>query len=237
MVKVYLDELSMAEFKKRVEEDVIVMLPVGAVEAHGTHLPLCTDSIQPEYVAERVAERTGAIIAPPLRYGYCSTLKNHPGTISISVEALRAFVYEILSELVRNGLRKIVVLSGHAGGNHMGALALAAKDIVEKHGIDILVLSDYYIAYDIKHMDLPEDDGHAGFVETSRVMAIRPDLVGTPKEYVAPSFPKFKILDNPQDYVPTGVMGDPKGANPEVGKAINDYIIDELSKLIQESFR
>jgi creatinine amidohydrolase len=232
----FLDELSMIEFKERVNENTVVILPMGAIEEHGAHLPLCTDSIQPEYIAQKVAEKTDALIAPPIRYGLCSSTRNFPGTITISFDTLHSLVYDILSEFVRNGIKNIVVLSGHAGRIHMAALRAAAEKVVLESGVNLMVLSDYDIAYDLMDTEdsIPADDGHSGLIETSRVMAIREDLIkgkGVPGKERPP---KFMVLSDPEKYFPTGVMGDPTNASKEKGKEINDFIISELVKLIGE---
>jgi creatinine amidohydrolase len=230
----FLDELSMKEFEEKVNENTVVILPIGAIEEHGTHLPLCTDSIQPEFVAEKVAERTGALIAPPIRYGFCSSTRNFPGTITISFDTLRSLVYDILSEFIRNNIKNIVVLSGHAGRVHMAALRLAAEKVVSEHQINILVLSDYDIVYEeLERWNIPANDGHSGLIETSRVMAIREDLIKGKGEPGFERPPKFTVLRDPEKYFPSGVMGDPTNASKEKGEEINNYVIDELVKLVE----
>ena len=88
------------------------------------------------------------------------------------------FVFEILMEFGRHGAKGVIVLSGHAGSSHMAALKEAAKDFVSEYECKTMVLSDYDIAYRLKdEFELPPKDGHGGMIETSRVMAIRPDLV------------------------------------------------------------
>ncbi|UCE38042.1 MAG: creatininase family protein [Thermoplasmata archaeon] len=232
----YLDELSMKEFKENVNENTVVILPIGAIEGHGSHLPLCTDSIQPEYVAEKVAQQTKALIAPPIRYGFCSSTRNLAGTITISFDTLRSLVYDILSEFLRNGIKNIVVLSGHAGRVHMAALRLAAEKVVRENKVNIMVLSDYDIAYDLLDSDesIPNDDSHSGLIETSRVMAIRGDLVKGKGTAGKDRPPKFMVLPDPEKYFPSGVMGDPRDASKEKGNEINDFIINELVKLIED---
>lgn len=231
----YLDELTMPEFKEKVNETTIVILPIGAVEEHGPHLPLCTDSIQPEYIAEKVAEKTGALIAPSIRYGFCSSTKNFPGTITISFDTLRSLIYDLLLEFIRNGIKNIVVLSGHAGRVHMAALRLAAERAVNEKEANIMVLSDYDIAYDLLNKDesIPPDDGHSGLIETSRILAIREDLVKGKGEAGNDRPPKFMVLRDPEKYFPSGVMGEPTNASKEKGEEINDYIVKELVKLIE----
>ena len=221
------------EFKEAVAAGKPVILPIGATEAHGDHLPLSTDSLQPEYIAERLAEKCDAIIAPPIRYGVCNALRCFPGTISLSFDTMRALILDVLSELVRNGFGKIVVLSGHAGRDHMVALRLAARTIVKEKDVKIMVLSDYNIIYDKKIEEIDWEDGHGGTMETSRVMAIRPELVH--KERAKPSFPKYPKYMEIKDfrkYIPEGYRGDPTKATKEFGDKLNDIIIEEMVKLI-----
>ncbi len=224
----------MSEFKENVNDDTVVILPIGAIEEHGAHLPLCTDSIQPEFVAQKVAEKTAALIAPPIRYGLCSSTRNFPGTITISFDTLRSLIYDILSEFVRNKIKNIVVLSGHAGRVHMAAIKLAAEKVARESSANIMVLSDYDIAYELLEKDesIPKDDGHSGLIETSRVMAIREDLVKGKGEPGNTRPPKFMVLSDPEKYFPSGVLGDPTNASREKGKEINDFIIKELVDLI-----
>jgi creatinine amidohydrolase len=231
-----LDELSSAEFGRTIKSNPLVLLPLGAVEEHGAHLPLCTDSVQPEYIVEKVAAKLPGtvIIAPPLRYANCATTRNFPGTISLSFDALRAIMADILSELCRNGIRRIVVVSGHAGGAHMAALRLAGdKTVSDVPDLKLMILSDYDIAYELKGKEFDERDGHAGTIETSRVMAIKPKLVKMRgvRNYGRP--PKYMVNLHPEQYFPSGVMGDPTKASPAQGRRINEYIIKGLVELIK----
>lgn len=231
----FLDEMTMKEFEERVNDKSVVILPIGAVEEHGAHLPLCTDSVQPEYVVQEVAKRTGAFIAPMIKYGVCSSTKNFPGTISLSFDTLRSLIYDVTSELVRNGFRNIVILTGHAGRLHMAALRLAAQKVVDEHPeTKVMVLSDYDIAYNLKFEEIPEGDGHSGMIETSRVMAVRGGLVKGKGEEHFPDFPRFRVVKDPERYFPSGVMGDPTKASKEFGERMNNAIIDELEALIKE---
>jgi creatinine amidohydrolase len=229
------DELTMKDFKARVSKKPAVIWPVGATEEHGDHLPLCTDSIQPEHIADEVAKLTGALVAPPLRYGNCGSTANFPGTISLSFDTLRAVARDVISELARQGFSRIVVISGHAGRLHMAALRLAAEDVLdERPDLRIVVMSDYDIAYGIKDDAIPEDDGHAGMMETSRVMAITPYLVKGRGKKFKPDFPKYRILRDAERYFPGGVMGDPTKAIAEKGREWNRYIVKEIAKLVEE---
>jgi creatinine amidohydrolase len=237
----WFDELSMKEAEQKAKAKKVVIIPVGSVEEHGDHLPLCTDSLQPEYVALEVAKKTKCLVAPTLRYGVCNSARNFPGTISIGFESLHKMIRDILEEFIRNNFTRILILSGHAGQSHMAALRLAAQEVVwqhEKKSPDerprIMVCSDYDFAYELKGKYFNEKDGHAGTIETSRVMAIRPDLIKTKGRKSFPKFPRFEITSDPERYFPSGVIGDPTEASDEKGQRINKYVIDGVKKLVDE---
>jgi creatinine amidohydrolase len=237
----WLDELSMREAERVAKAGLVVILPVGSVEEHGDHLPLCTDSLQPEYVALEVAKRTGCLVAPPLRYGVCNASRNFPGTISIQFDSLYGITRDILAELIRNGFNRIIVLSGHAGQSHMAALRLAAQDVMlqnENAALEkkprIMVLSDYDFAFELKGKYFSEKDGHAGTIETSRMMAIKPNLIKTKGKTSFPQMPRFEIVAHPERYFPSGVIGDPTIASPRKGRMINKYVIEQVTKLVEE---
>jgi len=238
------DELTMNEAKKAAELGKVVILPIGSVEEHGRQLPLCTDSIQPEYVAVAVARRTGCLVAPSLRYGVCNSTRNFPGTISIGFQALYKITKDILEEFLRNGFRRILVLSGHAGQSHMAALRLAAQETVWSHENEkaetrprIMVCSDYDFAYELKGKYFSEKDGHGGAIETSRVMAIRPELVKMKGEGTYPQLPRFEVVAHPEESFPSGVIGDPTAASLEKGEMTNNYVIENVVKLVKDLMR
>lgn len=239
--RIWLDELSTMEAKEAAENGTIVIFPVGSVEEHGRHLPLCTDSIQAEYVAVEVARKTGCLLAPPFRQGICNAGHNFPGTISIRFETLFAVARDVLSELVRNGFNRLIVLTGHAGSTHVTALKLAAQEVVQqkpergKRKTRIMVLSDYDFAYELKEkLGFSPNDGHAGATETSRVMAIRPDLIKDEGEASFPKMPRFEVVADPEKYFPSGVVGDPTKASKKKGQELNEYVIEQMVKLVDD---
>ncbi len=236
----WLDELSTKEAAQAAKNGTVIIFPIGSVEEHGDHLPLCTDSIQPEYIALEVAKKTGCLVAPPFRYGICNATRNFPGTLTIQFDTLYKVAHDILSELVRNGFYRIIVMSGHAGNSHMVALRLAAQDVVLKNDevspgkVRIMVLSDFDLAEDIASKYAAPGDGHAGTLETSRVMAIQPDLVKAKGKAEKWDMPRFEVVAHPERCFPGGVNGDPTAATAEKGEKINQYIIMQVQKLVEE---
>ncbi len=236
MKRLYWDEYTYPEIERLRDSSPLIILPVGSVEAHGHHLPLNTDMVQPLWLAERLAENLNALILPPVHYGWTESLAPFPGTISIKFDTLRNLVRDILSEVVRHGFYRILVLSGHASTNHMAALRLACEEVAKGSEAEIMLLSDYYIAYQFRGKLVPEDDSHAGVIETSRVMAIRPELVREEYRYEKSSPGKYMVVKDYSKFVKYATFSNPDGANEELGEELNEKILEELTKIIKENF-
>jgi creatinine amidohydrolase len=117
----------------------------------------------------------------------------------------------------------------------MIALREAGREVVLRHGdLRLMVLSDYEIAYDLLGKGFDKDDGHAGTIETSRVLQLRPELVkGKPRKAVARP-PKFLIVKDPERFIPRGIWGDPSKATAEKGKKVEDYVFKALVRMIKK---
>ncbi len=226
-----LDDLSSKEFEKHVNDDTVVILPLGVIEEHGDHLPLSTDSLQSEYIAQEMAEKTGALLAPPIRYGVCNTTKNFPGTITLEFDTLRSLIQDILFEFARNGIKNIVIVSGHAGSSHMAAIRLAAKEVVDEEKVKVLALADFEIIYNAGLAE--KGEGHSGWIETSRIMAIRPDLIKGKGKKGVNKIPKYMVLRHPEKHW-KGVSGDPSKATKKKGDELNELVIKEMVKMVNK---
>lgn len=234
---VLLEELTSAEFSRLVERKPLVIVPFGSTEEHGSHLPLCTDSFQAEAVARRLAEEFDAVLCPPVRYGLCKLTRNFPGTISLSFDTVRALAFELVSELARNGIDKVLLLSGHAGREHMSALREGALKAVEAYEhVTVMVLSDYELAYELRGKEFSPEDGHAGEIETSRMLHVRPELVGRARPSGRARPPSFMVVKHPERYFPTGVLGDARKASAAKGLRIEEYVVARLAELVESSF-
>ncbi|HTD80547.1 MAG TPA: creatininase family protein [Thermoplasmata archaeon] len=218
----------------RLRRKPVVLLPVGAVEQHGPHLPLGADILQPMHVLERVAAKTGALLAPPIPYGLVVTSRPYPGSVSVTFDSLRSYVKDVLADLVRNGFRRVVVVSGHAEGVHMAALRTAAKEVVDATGADVTVLSDYDLVYASEFAEPGE--GHAGKIETSRVLSARPDLVRGRPSRGENRIPRHAVVRDARRYWP-GVTGDPRKASRSLGERIDRLVERELIAIVRAALR
>lgn len=239
-------ELSWPEFKKRVEKVDIALLPVGAIEQHGPHLPLDTDAFDAQYLANRVAFACSApkpFVLPLVAYGISYHHDDFPGTLTISNEALSRMIYDIGMSVVKNGIRKLVIINGH-GGN-MPALNYAAQTINQDAGIFVCVDTGETSDVDINALIETPNDVHAGEMETSTTMAIRPHLVRT--EHLKKSVPEFSsryLNFSSKRSTPwygythkissSGVMGNPEKADPVKGAKIWEIMIAHLVALVED---
>ena len=231
--------LTMLEFRDRVAEGRWLILPSGTCEEHGPHLPLGSDTLEAEFLARAVAERTGALVAPALTYGACTTTRHFPGTIDVRLETVAALAEDVIRGFAGHGCRKVLVLSGHAGKSHLVALREAARRAVEAvPGLRVLVLcvtelpaAEQRAAEDVAY------DGHAASYETSLVLAMDAGLVRQdriPGHGGRPAFPPFEVLPNPERYFPSGVMGDPSRASAEAGKRAVARAVDHIASLLKD---
>jgi len=212
-----------------------VYIPFGALEEHGPHLPLATDTMQAYQVGKRAAELIPLFVAPAIPYGNCRSTNCHPGTISISTTTLRGLLKDLVRSFYHQGFRNVVVLTGHAGGAHRMALQDAGEELlVELPELRIAVVTEYELAKEEGRgiVETP-DDAHAGEIETSRIMHSHPHLVlGTAaKEY--PSFPAGILVRDKRRFWPGGVWGDPSKATAEKGARLEELVAGKVAALVR----
>ncbi|MCB0267254.1 MAG: creatininase family protein [Calditrichaeota bacterium] len=241
-----LGEMTWPEAEKKFREVDVAILPVGAIEQHGPHLPLDTDSFDADYLAKKVAENCSdpkPVVLPLIPYGVSYHHDEYKGTISVSNETLSKFVYEIGISAARNGIKKLLIINGHGGNGP--TLNFAAQMINRDARIFVGVDSGETSDVDIDAMIDTHNDVHAGEIETSTTLAIRPELVHMDK--VTESIPKFssRYLDFSYKrgiswYAYThrisknGVMGDPTKATAEKGVKMWEVMISHLVNLVED---
>jgi len=228
------EEITMPAFEAGLKQTRSAILPVGSVEEHGAHLPLGTDTIHVYELAKKTASLRPVFVLPPLWYGLCRSTSQHAGTVGVSGLNLRAFVLDIISSLYGQGIRNLVLISGHAGGTHMAFLVDAGEEAISRFlDMKIAVLSVLDLFKDVPSglLETP-GDSHAGEVETALMLHLRPDHVqGTsPREF--PSFPPFILSRNKRRFWPNGVWGDSTKATVQKGEALLEHEVKGLMNLL-----
>lgn len=233
------ENLTMPEFEALRQQTQTVILPLGSLEEHGPHLPLGTDTFHAMEVARRVGLLRPVVVAPPLFYGLCRSTREHPGTASISGDALRTLLLSVGREFCRQGMRRLVFVSGHAGGTHISAILETGEQLLaELPEVRVAVVNLLDVLREVvtEQPDLVQTrgDSHAGEVETAIMMAAFPHLVkGTaPEEW--PQFPKYELVRNKRRYWPGGVWGNPAPATAAQGEAILAAEAEKLSLVISK---
>jgi creatinine amidohydrolase/Fe(II)-dependent formamide hydrolase-like protein len=239
-------ELTWPDAQQRFKEVDVAILPVGAIEQHGPHLPLDTDAFDADYLARKVAEacsRPRPFVLPLVPYGVSYHHEDFAGTISLTNDTLARMVYDIGMSAARNGIQKLLIINGHGGNDP--TLNYAAQTINRDSHIFVAVDTGETSDIDIDGMAETHNDVHAGEIETSTTLAIRPHLVKM--ELAKNNVPEFssrylnfsskrgvswhaytnKITDN-------GVMGDPTKATVEKGEKMWQVMIEHLVALVED---
>ena len=223
-----LSELTRAEAAERGEAGAVCILPVGALEQHGEHLPVGTDSLLVETVALRAAgrARADAIVAPTVWTGLSPHHVRLGVTVTIEPELLIDLVRQIV-RCLRPWFREVVIVNGH-GGNRgwLGALALSE----ECPYVSYWELVEPSLLRELFPVDLGSV-GHAGQVETSAMLAVATELVGTPSE----AFEPITRANDPfllPDMGASGVLGDPAAASATAGEAFVETATQALADLL-----
>ena len=208
-----------------------LLVPLGATEQHGPHLPLCTDTVIACAVAEGAArERPDVAVAPALPYVASGEHAAFPGTLSLGLEALE----RALVELVRSAdhFADVVLVSWH-GGN-----AEAVGRAVARSRADGRAASWWEPRLGAAGADL-RTDAHAGRIETSLMLAIAPELVGEDRP-AGPSASITALLPALRErgvraVSSNGVLGDARKATADAGRALLASFVADLAAFLAET--
>jgi creatinine amidohydrolase len=199
----------------------ILVVPVGSCEQHGPHLPLATDTIVASALANDLqARRDDGLLAPPLAVTASGEHRGFPGTLSIGTEMMAGVVIELVRSA--DWATGVVLVNGH-GGN---ATAMQrAADVFAHERREVLMWWPH----------LAEGDLHAGHTETSLLLALAPDLVRSEAAAPGPTPPLADLVRHGvRPLSPSGVLGDPTGANADDGTAIFRRWADQLAAAVDD---
>lgn len=232
--------------RERLGESHVALLPVGAIEQHGPHLPLDVDAYDAERLCREVAQQCShprPLVLPLIPYGVSYHHDDFAGTVSIGPDILSRLVHEIGMSISRQGIDKLVIVNGHGGNDP--ALHFAAQLINRDAGIFTCVDTGETSDTDIDDMASTHNDVHAGEIETSTTLALRPEVVR--KDQMAPAVPRFSshYLDfsskrgvgwygHTLKISPSGVMGDPTRASAEKGRRMWDTMVRNLVEMVED---
>jgi len=170
------EELTAGDFQKAVEKaQGTCILPFGILEKHGPQLPLGTDLINVRYVSVHGAQQEYAVVFPEYYFGQIFEARHEPGTIAYSAKLQLELLQETTDEMARNGCKKIMIVNGHGGNNHLLPF-FAQSQMASPRDYVVYVFSRP--AYPAGRPPLQTKvDAHAGESETAHTLVSRPDLV------------------------------------------------------------
>lgn len=231
---------------------LVAVLPVGAIEQHGPHLPLSVDrDILDGIIAAAlplIPEDCPVLFLPTCAVGKSNEHSRYPGTLTFSAATLMAMWSELGDCVAAAGVRKLVFLNSHGG--QIAPMDIVARDLRVKHGM--LTVAANWFAMSQPAGLLTEDEArhgvHAGEMETSMMLALKRDLVAMER---AGDFrplnarlaaenrhlglgPAGKLGWQAQDLHPAGAMGNAAAASADKGRAFIDHAAGELVTLLQE---
>ena len=213
------DEVFPADLRALWESGAPAIIPWGALEWHGDHLPLGLDGILAEYFAKQLSERLNGVLLPGIWLPI--TTLTHPSSLQIRTETFRLILDDIIGSLYKSGARRIAIVTGHYAQGHLVELFEASLRGMEDYP-RLLIFS----GSPLQPLGRPEWLDHAGHFEAAQLLAIRPDLV------------KLGALPDGEVSKLNGVLGsDPRQASAEEGYALLDQGLQAWERWMQGSNR
>jgi creatinine amidohydrolase len=244
-------EMTWEDFEAFAKRGGIVVLPVGSTEQHGPHLPLGVDTIISFEIAKRLIEKTDVAVAPQVPWGYkpqpgSSGGTGFPGTCSLDGGTLTAVIRDIVRELIRHGVRSIIILDGHYENSLF--LSEGADLALRDHGYPPnvkIVIARWFelVRSDEYERIFPGFEGmaleHAANVETAMLLHFRPELVKKDKIRgdKAERYPPYVVLPPTKDLIPSsGVLTEIRNPTAKQGEEIARIVLDRLVEMIEKEF-
>jgi len=254
-----LDEMTGPEVQAALAKTDVLLLPVGATEAHGAHLPLGADSFEARENCRRAAIRLETlgcpvVIGPVIPFGTSSFHLGFAGTISLSSNTMINLLKEVCLSLYQTGFRKFALVHGHDG--NLPVMMVAAQDLVDNTDhAQAMVLNWLTPLSKVYHkiQTSSKQEGHGGEGETARILVTHPDLVRLDrsiKHHVPPN--DMRKIQGPEhiktgggifyatrrykDHTPHGHIGDPALATRETGDKGYDVIAEWLARVIARDY-
>jgi len=251
----YWQDLTTKDFEALDKDRTVAVLPVGAIEQHGPHLPVYVDACINKGMIDRTLELLPddlpVVVLPEMPVGKSNEHLAFPGTLTLSAETLTRLWFEIGEGVNRAGVRKLVLFNSHGGQPQV--MQIVARELRVQH--DMLCVTLSWPALGIPDGLFPDDERrhgiHGGTVETSIMLHLRPDLVHMDKAQdfrtvmaeIEGDYDKLTYVGGvgigwqSQDINPHGAAGDAASADAERGKAVVDHVAAGFVQLLEEVSR
>ena len=244
-IPVRYEELTAPDFVKAVaKSEATCLIPLGVIEKHGPHLPLGTDLLNVRLVALRAAQQEYTIVFPEYFFSQIFEAKHQPGTLAYSQELMWEVLEETCDELGRNGIKKIILVSGHGGNNSFLPYFCQAQLARRKDYVVYLYrpTGDPEAEARVRKMRKTTTGGHADEEETAVMLANRPELVHLERAKDQSGADQKRLTELPDFYTgiwwyasfPNHYAGDGSPASRELGEVLVQSDVKQLVKAIQE---
>jgi creatinine amidohydrolase len=247
-----LETLTYPEVATLIKEQVPLLLPVGAIEQHGPHLPLGTDGIIPYELAARVADGRRLVVAPPMFYGAYSRPRSgggrhFPGSVGLSGRVLEQTVSTLLGDWFRQGFRNVMVLNGHMENSWTLLEAIEQAIAPYSEGGHRALLVHWWDQ--VRPDDLEKifgdrfpgwDAEHASITETSMLEYLRPELVKVELKAAggAPRTTTYDIFPPPKEILwPNGIGNSALPASAEIGEQLVALLVERIGGIVDREFK
>jgi len=239
------EELTAPDFVKAVaKSEGTCLIPLGVIEKHGPHLPLGTDLLNVRAVALRSAQQEYTIVFPEYYFSQIFEGQHQPGTIAYSQELMWEILEETCDELGRNGIKKIILVSGHGGNNNFLPYFCQTQLASRKDYALYLYrpADDPELEARLKKMRKTTTGGHADEAETASMLANRPELVHLDRAKDQSGEDLKRLTELPDFYTgiwwyasfPNHYAGDGSPASRELGELVMQGMVNQLVKAIRE---
>jgi len=243
-------DLTWPEFRDRMSAGP-ALVPLGAVEQHGYHLPLDTDNVVPTRFALAVAERVDGTVMPSFQYGYKSQPTSgggglFAGTTSFDGQTFTSCVRDLVTDLARQGQSQFLFLNGNYENTYFAIEGIDLAVRALPPGTVKVLLVNWWeqipleTLQDIFAGQFPGWEAeHAGVVETSLMMFLDPArvLADRIEPDVAWPLATYTVLPEPPGLVPpSGVLRGATGASPDIGARIYAYLVDHIEAVARREF-
>jgi creatinine amidohydrolase len=233
-------------------ESTLLVLPTAAIEQHGPHLPLATDTLINNLLLGRALEKLAPELPvyalPPVHYGKSNEHIGFPGTLSVSASTFMAILRDLGASISSAGFKKVVLYNTHGGNTSL--IDVMARDLRAEFGLRMFALhGSGGVPFEGLNPQERAYGFHAGEVETSFLLASMPKLVdhsAYTTNYIADiAKPELLRPENAPaifswltaDIAPSGVLGDPRPATPEKGERWIEEASAQIAKLLEAMFR
>lgn len=223
----------------------VAVLPIGACEPHNFHLPYGTDTLQADGIANRVCQSASAqgakvVKLPIIPYGVQSNMLELPLAINVYPSTFFALLKDIVDSLENSGIKKLLILNGHGGNDFLKPFV---REMMGKSEVFIAVSDWWKVGADVYDEIFTVRDDHAGEMETSVILAMRPELVDLENAADGATHrTRFEAIN--RGWVGTSRRwdlltestgtADPRAATAEKGEAYLQIVVERLARFVTE---